>query len=47
MLCNLNLGNLSEVESLISRATDVKQLVNTKADNGLFLLHIAAFHGRF
>ena len=47
MLCNLNLGNLSQVESLIGSAADVKKLVNSKDVNGFTPLHIAALYGRF
>ena len=47
ILCNFNLGQLSQVESLIGSAADVKKLVNTKDDYGSTLLHIAARRGRF
>ena len=42
MLCKFNLDDLSQVESLIGRAADVKKLVNTKDDDGRTLLHIVA-----
>ena len=47
MLCNLNLGSLSQVESLIKMATDVKKLVDTRDDAGFTPLHYAAYYGRF
>ena len=47
MLCNLHLGNLTQVQSLIGGAADVKKLVNTKNEHGSTLLHDAAYYGRF
>ena len=47
IFCNFNLGNLSQVESLIKMVTDVRELVNTKDEYGSTLLHIAVGKGRF
>ena len=47
MLCNFNLDDVSQVESIIGRSADVKQLVNTKFNYGSNLLYYAAQNGRF